>query len=103
MPPYYQAYSADVLYDSLLVVLREVDFETVSVDSPIEQQVEKTMRKRVQIYNSKLQEIGSQLLPIRATNIKIIDNKYLFASHINDEKCYIYEINKKLFASLSPF
>ncbi|NJL15245.1 MAG: hypothetical protein HC913_21055 [Microscillaceae bacterium] len=101
LPPYYQAYGAHVLHDSLLVILREVDFETTSVSNPNEKQVEKTVRKRVQIYNSKLQKIGSQLLPIRATNIKIIDNKYLFASHLNDEKCYIYEINQELLSSIA--
>ncbi len=101
LPPYYQAYSAEMLHDSLVVILREVDFETASASNPNEKQIEKTMRKRVQIYTSKFQKIGSQLLPIRATNIEIIDDKYLFATHLNDEKCYIYEINQELLSSVS--
>lgn len=90
-PAYYQAYSATVYNDSLIFILREVDFETVNPDSPKEKAVISTLRKRIHVFNENMELKNSFLLPNKATQIKIIANK-LYTLHHKDNKIYIYEI-----------
>ncbi|WP_423127538.1 hypothetical protein [Gaoshiqia sp. Z1-71] len=90
-PAIYQAYSADVYEDSLIFILREVDFETVDPESPDEESVISTLRKRIHVFNEDMELKSSFLLPNKATQIKIIGN-YLYTLHHKDNKIYFYEI-----------
>ncbi|MDY0144230.1 MAG: hypothetical protein RBR97_20295 [Bacteroidales bacterium] len=91
-PPYYQAYSTSVYKDSLIFILREVDFESVNPDSPHEKTVLSTLRKRIHIFNEDMELTDSFLLQKKATQIKIVGNK-MYTLHHKDNIIYIYEIN----------
>lgn len=89
--PYYQAYSADVFNDSLIFVLREVDFETVNPQHPAEKKLLATLRRRVHVFDENMLPIASGLLPYKATQIRISGNN-LYALHHGENKIYKYRI-----------
>lgn len=89
--PFYQAYSADVFADSLIWILREVDFESVDSDYPDEITLHKTLRKRMHAFDKEMNLIFSFMLPHKATYFNIIENQ-LFTVHADENKCYFYEI-----------
>ena len=89
--PYYQAYSTDVFNDSLIFVLREIDFETVNPQHPMEKELLATLRRRVHVFDENMLPIASGLLPYRATQIRISGDK-LYALHHGESKIYRYRI-----------
>ena len=89
--PYYQAYSADVFNDSLIFVLREVDFETVNPQHPVEKELLATLRRRVHVFDENMLPVASGLLPYKATQIRISGNN-LYALHHGENKIYKYRI-----------
>lgn len=89
--PYYQAYSADVYKDSLIFVLREVDFETVNPKHPTEKELLTTLRRRIHVFDENMLPIASGLLPYKATQIRINGNN-LYALHHGENKIYKYKI-----------
>lgn len=89
--PYYQAYSADVFRDSLIFVLREVDFETVNPKLPTEKELLLTLRRRIHVFDEDMLPVASGMLPYRATQIRISGDK-LYALHHGENKIYRYRI-----------
>lgn len=90
-PPFYQAYSADVFNDSLIFVLREVDFESVNELNSSEDLIQSTLRKRVHVFTENMELVGSLKLLNKATQIKVLGDKLLTLHH-EDNTVYTYQI-----------
>ncbi|HAA12962.1 MAG TPA: hypothetical protein DCE41_15240 [Cytophagales bacterium] len=94
-PPYFQCYDAATLGDSLVAVLREVDFETVNPSEPKESTFYATLRRRVQLFDENMNWQVSGLLARQATSISFIDGT-LFAHHQGSDYIYLYEVNQDI-------
>jgi hypothetical protein len=91
-PPYYQAYDSYLFNDSLVFIIRELDFNEIGQDLSDEEVILKNYRNTISVFNKDMLFLNSIKLPNAAVNLSVLQDT-LITNDFNSEKIYLYEIN----------
>ncbi|MFT6035224.1 MAG: hypothetical protein ACJAT1_001210 [Marivirga sp.] len=90
-PPYYQAYDTKVYNDSLIFIVRELDFEQIGDNLENEALILKNYRNTISVFTAEMEFKNNIKLPNEAVNLSIFQDT-LITNSFNSEQIEIYEI-----------